>query len=165
MENNFENNILELQSPLYRFALKLTENKDEANDLFQETYLKALSNKDKFKKDSNISSWTFTIMKNIFINEYRIKQKSYTINDFTDNNFFLDSTIKELPLKPDELIQIKEINKEIELLSKEKKQPFMMYVSGYKYREIAEELNKKIGTIKSRIFFAKKELIETLNEY
>jgi RNA polymerase sigma-70 factor (ECF subfamily) len=161
----FNHQLINLESKLERFALSLTSNSDEAKDLLQETYLKALSNRDKFVGYSNLKAWAFTIMKNTFINNYRKQQKENTHNDNTKNQYFINLTKDVAATRPDSEYSIIEINKQIEKLPTEFKQPFKMFLSGFKYKEIAEKLDLKIGTVKSRIFFTRKKLMESLKDY
>ncbi|MFP3859356.1 MAG: sigma-70 family RNA polymerase sigma factor [Bacteroidales bacterium] len=161
----FNHQLIDLEDKLERFAMSLTSNREEAKDLLQETYYKALANRDKFIGYSNLKAWTFTIMKNTFINNYRKKQKENTHNDQTENNFFINQSEDQTPIRPDSEYSIIEINKKIEDLPNEFKIPFKMFLSGYKYKEIAEKLELKIGTVKSRIFFTRKKLSEKLQGY
>src|SRR6056297_3306849 len=161
----FNQQLIELEDKLERFAMSLTSDHEEAKDLLQETYYKALANRDKFVGYSNLKAWTFTIMKNTFINNYRKKQKENTHNDHTENDYFLNQSQDKAPVKPDSEYSIIEINKKIEELPDEFKVPFKMFLSGFKYKEIAEQLELKIGTVKSRIFFTRKKLSEKLEAY
>lgn len=161
----FNHQLIDLEDKLERFAMSLTSNREEAKDLLQETYYKALANRDKFIGYSNLKAWTFTIMKNTFINNYRKKQKENTHNDQTENNFFINQSEEQTPISPDSEYSIIEINKKIEDLPNEFKIPFKMFLAGYKYKEIAEKLELKIGTVKSRIFFTRKKLSEKLQGY
>lgn len=161
----FNSQLIKLETKLERFALSLTSNPEEAKDLLQETYLKALSHRDKFVGYSNLKAWAFTIMKNTFINQYRKKQKENTHNDATKNSYFLNLTKENSITGPDSEYSIMEINKQIENLPDDFKQPFKMFLSGFKYKEIADKLDLKIGTVKSRIFFTRKKLMESLEDY
>ncbi|OFX27613.1 MAG: RNA polymerase subunit sigma [Bacteroidetes bacterium GWA2_31_9b] len=161
----FNHQLISLESKLSRFAMSLTSDKEEAHDLLQETYLKALSNRDKFIGYTNLKAWAFTIMKNTFINNYRKHKKENTHNDATKNNYFMNISRDIAPEKPDTEYFTKEILKQIDILPIEFKQPFNMFLSGYKYKEIADELDLKIGTVKSRIFFTRKKLMDTLKDF
>jgi RNA polymerase sigma-70 factor (ECF subfamily) len=145
--------------------MSLTYNREEAQDLLQETYLKALSHRDKFVGYTNLKAWAFTIMKNTFINNYRKRQKENTHNDTTKNLYFLNLSRELSPTRPDKEYTTYEITREIDSLPEEFKKPFTMFLSGYKYKEIAEGLNLKIGTVKSRIFFTRKKLMESLKDF
>jgi len=161
----FNTQLISLESKLSRFAMSLTSDKEEAQDLLQETYLKALSHRDKFIGYTNLKAWAFTIMKNTFINNYRKQQKENTYSDTTKNNFFINNSRDIAPEKPDTEYFTQEILKHIENLPDEFKNPFNMFLSGFKYKEIADELDLKIGTVKSRIFFTRKRLMETLKDF
>ena len=157
----FQNELITLQESLRRFAFKLTENTDNANDLLQSTNLKALTYRNRFKDNTNLKAWTFTIMKNTFINIYRKAIKQNTTFDMSDSQFLMNS--KSENYGPDSQYSHNEINIEIERLDNSFRIPFQMHTSGYKYKEIAEKLNLNLGTVKSRIFFSRKKLIRQLS--
>lgn len=154
----FQNRLDQLASVLNNFAYNLTKNTEDAKDLFQETAFRALSNRDKFKPGTNFKAWLFTIMKNIFINNYRKKVKANTIQDSTNNLFYINSGDKEIQNKGDSNIMIDELQNMIDSLDHSLRIPFVMHYEGYKYQEVSDYLNLPLGTVKSRIFFARKEL-------
>lgn len=154
-----------MQQHLEYFARKLTNNEDDAQDLLQETFLKALTFKDKFVESTNLKAWLFTIMKNIFINNYRRNVRARTIIDTTDNLYHLNNTTNQGPITPDSRMSEKEILEEIQNLSDDQRIPFEMHTQGFKYKEIAEELDISIGTVKSRIFFTRKKLMGSLKDF
>ena len=162
---DFTQNLLGMQTELHRFALKLTADREEADDLLQETSLKALDNEDKYTPDTNFKGWMYTIMRNIFINNYRRTVRDQTFVDHTDNLFHLslpqDSGFESTEGNYD----LKEIRKIVNTLPKEYRIPFSMYVSGFKYREIAEKLGLPLGTVKSRIFFTRQRLQMELKDF
>lgn len=147
-----------LKDMLRSFAYNLTKNQEEAKDLFQETAFRALSNKDKFRPNTNFKAWVFTIMKNIFINNYRKRTKANTIIDSTDNLYFLNSGSHTIVNGGYRKILMDELKDLIAQLDEGTRVPFLMYFHGYKYQEIADHLSLPLGTVKSRIFFARKEL-------
>ena len=149
-------------SSLNSFAYNLTKNFEEAKDLYQETAYRALTNRDKFNPGTNFKAWLFTIMKNIFINNYRKKVKSSTIIDNTENLYFLNSGSVSIDNEAGQNILLEELETMIARLDDSIRIPFMMHYVGHKYQEIAEELDLPLGTIKSRIFFARKELKEMI---
>lgn len=155
---DFNNSFNKMASVLQSFAYNLTKNSDESKDLFQETAFRALKNKDKFVPGTNFKAWLFTIMKNIFINNYRKKMKANTIKDNTNNLYFINSGSKSISNDGDSNIMMEELNGMIDDLDISLKDPFMMHFNGYKYQEIADQLDLPLGTVKSRIFFARKEL-------
>lgn len=152
----FQNELISIQDCLMRFAYSLTSDNEDAKDLLQSTNLKALAYCNQYKDNTNLKAWTFTIMKNTFINIYRKAIKQNTTYDINDNLFLMN--IKSENNIPDSQYSQNEINKKIEELDDNFRIPFQMHTSGYKYKEIAEKLNLNLGTVKSRIFFSRKKL-------
>ena len=151
------------QSQVLRpFAISLTRDKESANDLYQETMYKALSNIDKYQIGTNLRSWLYTIMRNIFINDYRKKkrQPSVSTDEIAVNNRLEFSTTNASL----NILERKEIEQAVYLLQPIFRTAFVLYVEGYKYHEIADILNEPLGTIKSRIHFARKTLKEQSNK-
>jgi RNA polymerase sigma-70 factor (ECF subfamily) len=155
---DFQSQFDQLTRVLQGFAYNLTKNREEAKDLYQETAFRALSNRDKFTPGTNLKAWLLTIMKNIFINNYRKKVKSNTIIDSTDNQFLINSGRNTIENDAESQILIDEITEMISNLDDSLKVPFEMHRLGYKYQEIADKLRLPLGNVKSRIFFARKEL-------
>lgn len=147
------------------FAVNLTRDTEAANDLYQETLYKALANQEKYNAGTNIKAWLFTIMRNIFINNYRRKAKQKTIFDNTPNDYLINLKQATVSNDAESDMRIKEIKKAIQQLPEIFKTPFLLYFDGYKYNEIAEVLNEPLGTIKSRIHFARKLLKEQINRF
>jgi len=162
---DFEAKLLSLQDNMFNFAYSLTLNRDEAKDLLQETTLKVLNNEEKFVDDTNFKGWVLTIMKNIFINNYRKVLRDQTMVDHTDNLYYLNIPKESGFETPEGSYAIGEINKCINSFTDEYRLPFSMHVAGFKYHEIAEKMNLPIGTVKSRIFFARQRLQESLKDY
>ncbi len=158
----FNYRLSDLTSMLQTFAYNLTKNSEEAKDLYQETAYRALANRDKFRPGTNFKAWMFTIMKNIFINNYRRKVKANTIIDTTDNQFYLNSGSHSVGNSAESEITLKELNELVAALDDNTRIPFLMHFEGYKYQEIADHLGLPLGTVKSRIFFARKELKEKI---
>ena len=148
---------------LHSFAYSLTKNVEDAKDLFQETAFRAMTNRDKFRPGTNFKAWLFTIMKNIFINNYRKKVKANTIMDSTDNMHYINSGSQIVRNDAGSNILMEELNGMIDHLDDSLKVPFIMHYEGFKYQEIADELELPLGTVKSRIFFARKELKEKIH--
>jgi RNA polymerase sigma-70 factor (ECF subfamily) len=161
----FNNSLLEMKSNLQRFAMSLTSDRDTALDLVQDTYLKAITYKDKFIDYTNLKAWVFTIMKNTFINNYRRNVKENTIIDGTQDLYYINQPHDKGFISPESSFSENEIEKAIDSLSDEFRIPFRMHVDGYKYKEIADELGLKIGTVKSRIFFTRQKLMLILKDY
>jgi len=160
----FQQKILSFQDNMFHFALQLTANRDEAKDLLQETILKALNNEDKFVENTNFKGWILTIMRNIFINNYRKMISSQTIIDKSENLYHLNLPQDSGLDTPEGALNVQDITKAIDSLDKDMKEPFSMLIAGYKYDEIAEKLNLPLGTVKNRIFLARKILQEKLKE-
>ena len=163
--NTFRTNLLNLQSNLMSFAYQLTSDREAAADLLQDTTLKALDNEEKFTADSNFKGWVFTIMRNIFINNYRRNVRQATIVDTTDDLYHLNTSQESALETPEGSLSVKEITAVLNTFDDEFRIPFNMHVAGYKYSEIAEELGLPVGTVKSRIFFARKRLREQLADF
>ena len=160
----FDNQLVDLEKGLERFASKLTANHEDARDLVQETFLIALKSREQFRAPSNLKAWTFTILKNTFINNYRKSVKQNTTLDRSKDMYFLSNTKGPAALNPDAGISVDEINKKIQSLEYRLRIPLKMLMSGYKYKEIAEEMNLNIGTVRSRIFLSRKKLMKALVE-
>ncbi len=156
---------MKLQDNLLNFAYKLTSNRDDAYDLLQDTTLKALDNEEKYADNTNFKGWVFTIMRNLFINNYRRNSRAATIVDTTDNLYHLNLSQDSGLESPEESYGAQEITAAIGEFTDEYRIPFSMHVAGYKYSEIAEEMNLPLGTVKSRIFFARKKLQERFSNY
>lgn len=162
---NFQTKLLDLQSNLLNFAYMLTSNRDDAYDLLQDTTLKVLDNEDKYVDNVNFKGWVFTIMRNIFINNYRQSVRNATLVDTTDNLYHLNLSQDSGLETPEGSYCVSEITEAINNFSDEFRIPFSMHVSGYKYEEIAEYTGLPVGTIKSRIFTARKRLRERFSDY
>lgn len=158
----FTHQIISYQNRLKRFAYSLVSDRDEALDLVQETYLKAISYREKLSDYSNLRVWVMTIMKNIFINNYRRKNKG---RDIINEKMAIAKDLDSGFESTESYYTQNEINKSVESLNEELKKPFIMYVNGFKYREIADDLNINIGTVKSRIHTARQRLMENLKDF
>ena len=160
----FNTQFKNLSSMLQAFAYNLTKNTEDAKDLFQETAYRAMTNRDKFHPGTNLKAWLFTIMKNIFINNYRKKVKANTIMDSTENLFYINSGATTISNAGDSNIMVKELTQMVDSLEESIRIPFMMHYQGFKYQEIADHFDLPLGTVKSRIFFARKELKELVKK-
>lgn len=162
---NFQSKLLELQGNLLNFAYLLTSNHDDAYDLLQDTTLKALANEEKYVDNTNFKGWVFTIMRNTFINNYRQVIRSATVLDHTDDLYRLNMAGESGVESPEESVALGEISDAINSFADDYRVPFTMHVAGYKYNEIAAKMNLPLGTVKSRIFFARKRLQGMLKDY
>ena len=166
MDNNtFSERLMGLQSNLLNFAYTLTLNRDDAQDLLQDTTLKALDNQDKYVDNVNFKGWVFTIMRNIFINNYRRIVRNNTMVDKSEDLYHLNLPQESGFSTPECSYNVKEITKAINQFSDEYRIPFTMHIAGFKYNEIAEKMNLPLGTVKSRIFFARQKLQSQLKDY
>jgi RNA polymerase sigma factor (sigma-70 family) len=154
-----------LRGTLQTFTRRFTNDREESHDLVQDTMLKALIYKDKFRQDTNLKGWLFTIMRNTFINNYRRTQRARTSNDTTKDLYFLNVEEEHTFNRPQESMEFKEIWRNVNDIKEELLIPFKMYTSGYKYHEISEHLSIPIGTVKNRIFHARKEIQKRLQGY
>lgn len=161
----FKKKLLGLQGNLLNFAYQLTTSREEAQDLLQDTTLKALNNESKFVDNVNFKGWVFTIMRNIFINNYRKVVRSATVIDQTEDLYHLNLPQESGLDTPEGALAAGEISAAINSFSDDYRIPFSMHVAGYKYNEIAEKMNLPLGTVKSRIFFARRRLQEMLKDY
>ncbi len=161
----FSQLLLQNSEYLKPFAVTLTKDQETAKDLLQETMFRALSNQEKYSVGTNIKAWLYTIMRNIFINNYRRKSKQNTIFDNSPNDFLLDYNQSAVANEAESNMRIKYINTAIHNLPGIFKQPFMLYFEGYKYHEIADMLEEPLGTIKSRIHFARRLLKAQINKH
>jgi RNA polymerase sigma-70 factor (ECF subfamily) len=160
----FNTRMMTHQSTLKYYALSLTRNEEEAKDLVQETFFKVLSNREKYRNDTNFKAWMFTILKNTFINNYNKLSSQKTIHDDSEDEYLIRNTQVD-DITPDSEFGASEIYRVLNNLEDEYRIPFQNFLNGYKYHEIAEQMNLPIGTIKSRIYFARKKLTEKLIDF
>lgn len=161
----FDKELINAQSELRIIAYRLTANKEKAEDLVQETFLRVLDNREKYKDDTNFKGWIFKIMKNIFINEYRKESHKADIINF-ENKASITEYYNEFEcINIEHYLYNKEIHGILNELKRYHKRPFLLYISGYKYHEIAQLLNIPIGTVKSRIYSTKQLLKKQLRDF
>lgn len=153
----FNKQLAALNSRLFLNALRLSGNKENAKDLMQETVMRAFSRRDKFKEGTNFKAWTFTIMKNCFINDFRKRRNWRKVVFSIDDNMqiVMDQPVGNLT---DAVVMMKELRNILDELSEANRIPFELHFDGFGYLEIAEQLDIPLGTVKSRIFFARKKL-------
>ncbi len=163
--SQFQKKLLGMQENMMNFALMLTANREDAQDLLQETSLKVLDNREKYVDNRNFKGWVLTVMRNIFINNYHRVLRTQTVVEQDVDLYNLHVTNDSSFDTPDGTCQLQEITGAIDALNEELKAPFSMYVSGYRYHEIAEALHIPLGTVKSRIFFARQELKTKLRDF
>ena len=156
----FEKEILELEDNLSRYAYSLTTNRDDAKDLVQETFFKALNNQDKFNEHTNIKAWVYTIMKNTFINDYRRRSKRQSLFSEDVHEYVINNRPGDMG--PEQEFGFRELTSIVNDLEPEFRIPFQMHDNGFKYQEIAEELGLHLGTVKCRIHVSRKKLMEKI---
>ena len=165
IQNQIQDQLDRISNSLRAFSLKLTGNNVDAEDLYQDTALRIITNADKYNPGTNFKAWAVTIMRNIFINNYRKKVRRNMIIDQTPNNYYLNSGDKSVSNEGETNVAYSELLKMVNSLPEDFRKPFIMAFQGYKYDEIAEELGSPLGTIKSRIFFARKKLQKLYNNF
>lgn len=162
--NNFLQNFNSCSSYLKGFAMKLTRDKFAADDLFQETALSAFKNQDKFQNQTNMKAWLSTIMKNSFINLYRKNKRRSEVQDFSTEDYLINSSKDSIENEGEMNINIAEIISIIDSLDEGYRKPFLMAYQGYQYDEIQEAMgNLPMGTVKSKIHHARRILKEQIN--
>lgn len=154
----FNHNLAQIQNLLFAFAMKLTySNREDANDLYQETVMRAFASKDRFQEGTNFKAWVTTIMRNCFINEYRKRRTRNQVEQPLEDNveFAVRQAVRN---DSGTIIMMKELRVMLDSMDDAHRVPFEMFFNGFEYQEIAEELDLPMGTVKSRIFFARKKM-------
>ena len=152
------------QKPLWQSAFYLTKNEDDASDLTQSVFLKALCNFEKFTDSTNLGGWLYTIMRNLFINQCRSADQVRISRSDKEYETAPNDLMYGTSESADSRCTMQDIEHAVDILNKEYSIPFRMYVSGYKYQEIADKMNIPLGTVKSRIFIARKKAQAYLTE-
>jgi RNA polymerase sigma factor (sigma-70 family) len=158
----FNHQIISFRNGLQRYAYSLVSDRDDASDLVQETYLKAFLYREKLVDYSNLKAWIISILRNIFINNYRRRKKS---REILNDEIAVMKDLEQGFESTETYYTENELNKALAQLNNELKLPFIKYIDGFKYREIADEMGINIGTVKSRIFTARKQLMESLHDF
>lgn len=154
----------QFEALLYSFAYQLTKNEEDAQDLLQETAFKAFKYRNMYQPQTNLRAWLMTIMRNTFINNYRQRKRRQVLNDQTDNQYFINSGTQVVHNEGETNVTLDEIQQIIDQLEDWMKIPFLLHYQGYKYDEIAQKLDIPLGTVKSRIFFARKRLQQAVRK-
>lgn len=159
----FNQQLLGLRQQLYYFALGLTKDRDNALDLVQESILRAITFRDKFRENTNFKAWVYTIVKNTFINGHRRNKRTRLLMDSVERE--REQVVKvQTPASVEARVKRSEIERSLERLDEAFRTPFLMHFEGYKYHEIAEHMGIPIGTVKSRIHQARQRLQESLTD-
>lgn len=161
----FTYNLSKVSKSLKPFAVRLTKDGEDANDLLQDTLLKAFTNRDKYTDGTNLKAWLYTIMKNTFITNYQRMMRKNTFIDTTDNLHYINTLNNSTDNEAYSTFVMDDINNAVDALEEAYRTPFMLHFRGFKYHEIAERLRLPIGTVKNRIHIARKELKDKLHVY
>ena len=154
----FTQEINKLENLLFSFALRLTRNHQDAQDLMQETSMRAYRHRDKFTMGTNFKSWVSTIMRNTYINRYRKEKSRKHVNQPIETFTFALENTSAIPNQGEHDMRLKELNRMMSTIGEIYSVPFLMFYRGYEYKEIAAHLNIPIGTVKSRIFLARQKM-------
>lgn len=166
MENlTLNNEICNQRSCLEVLAKRFTNDLEYADDLVQETLIKAIQYHKMYKQGTNLRGWLYTIMKNTFINGYRKAVKESAIIASSGDFYAFQLLRSAANNQGENKLMMEDINKALKVLKPEYSRPFLRYFEGYRYREIAEELGIPIGTVKTRIRLAKQVLQAQLKMY
>lgn len=153
-----------LENLLFAYALRLTRNYEDARDLVQETTLRAYKNRHTFREGTNFKSWVTTIMRNTYINRYRKMQKRKDVNASVDNFLYAVENKAATANGGEARMHFQELKDKLALVKEIYRVPFLMFYRGYEYREISAHLNIPVGTVKSRIYLARKRLKQLIGE-
>lgn len=153
----FQNN----KNKFFGFAMKLTKNMMDAEDLMQEAFIKAYRSKDKFQPGTNFNAWFNSIIKNTFISDLRKKIVRNVVSEPVESINIIDKNL-HLTEKATSNMEYENFDRILQTLNEDQKIPFSMHLEGFLYEEISDILNVPIGTIKSRIFYAKNYLRKAL---
>jgi RNA polymerase sigma factor (sigma-70 family) len=156
--DHFASDLVKMQEQLFYYALQLTEDREDAMDLVQETSYKALKNKKRLHNDDHIRAWLYTILKNTYINYLRSSQYRQLVYDTDELSEYAEKNVDRRNILPDEILLKKELRELVGRLPGVYEKPIQMLLSGYSYKEIAQQMDIPIGTVKSRIHLGKKQI-------
>ena len=159
----FQQHLLSLRQQLFYFALSLTRDRETAQDLLQESMLRALTYREKFQDNTNFKAWLYTIMKNTFINDHRKGKRTDALMGRVENEQLRASRVATAA-STESAVKLREITSSLARLDDCFREPFRMHHDGFKYHEIADRLGIPIGTVKSRIHQARHRLIDMLSD-
>ena len=160
---------------LYRTALRMTRSPADAEDLVQETYLRAFRSLHQFSEGTNLRAWLFRILTNTYINEYRKRQRRPTntslddIEEFYLYDHLVDSGVQPGEERPEDIVMERlttdDVSTAIDGLPEEFRQVVVLAdVEGFAYREIADIVGIPVGTVMSRLFRARRRLRVQLHD-
>ena len=171
---DFEAAAMPFVDALYNTAYRMTRNPEDAEDLVQETYLKAYRYYDKFEEGTNFKAWLFKIMKNTFINNYRKRQQSPAFSDFADIEESFESQVNEDTVRqiknPEEELLENVLDQDVQLALDRLPPDYRMVVvladlEGFSYKEIADILEVPVGTVMSRLYRGRRLLEAAMLEF
>jgi RNA polymerase sigma-70 factor (ECF subfamily) len=170
---NFEAAAMPFVDALYNTAFRMTRNAEDAEDLVQETYLKAYKYYDKFEVGTNFKAWLFKIMKNTFINNYRKRQQSPPQSDFADIEESFESQVVDEARRikdPEEELLEGVLDEDLQRAIDELPPDYRMVVlladlEGFSYKEIADILEVPVGTVMSRLYRGRRLLEAAMLKY
>lgn len=157
-KDNFNQEFSKVTRYLRGFAFQLTKDSHLAEDLYQDTAMQVYRHKDNFREGTNMKAWSGVIMRNTFINQYRRKKRRGEVFDSSESSYIINGKKDKIGNAGEGNILYRELMVLVEKLEEGLKQPFVMAYEGYRYEEIAQQMHLPIGTVKSRIFQARKRL-------
>ncbi|TCD11017.1 RNA polymerase sigma factor [Pedobacter frigidisoli] len=164
-ELQFSAMIKEHSPSLRSHAIRYTKNEDDADDLVQDTMIKAIRFYKNFQEGTNIKGWLFVIMRNTFINDHRKNTRKKALITQTDEISSQDLVVSASDNKATGTFIMGDIQKALASIPSVYSTPFTRYFEGHKYQEIADEFGIPIGTVKTRIHMAREMLKKYLKNY
>ncbi|GIV33932.1 MAG: RNA polymerase sigma factor [Chitinophagales bacterium] len=162
--DNFEKEVIQSRPILYQQALGLLRDAEKARDIVQDTVLKALANRDRFRNGTNLRGWLYVILKNTFINQYNRQSRHPIHYSDTYSDAFQQTYQRTDWNQGVGKLKMEYIQQALDNLEEKLSVPFRMHFEGYRYEEIAEALNLPLGTVKTRIHKAREMLQKKLAE-
>jgi RNA polymerase sigma-70 factor (ECF subfamily) len=171
---DFEAAAMPFIDALYNTAYRMTRNSEDAEDLVQETYLKAYRYYDKFEEGTNFKAWLFKIMKNTFINNSRKRQQAPALSDFADIEESFESQVSEDVARqiknPEEEFLENVLDEDVQRALDKLPPDYRMVViladlEGFSYKEIADILEVPVGTVMSRLYRGRRLLEAAMLEF
>ncbi|KLT66714.1 sigma-70 family RNA polymerase sigma factor [Pedobacter sp. BMA] len=150
---------------LHSNALRFTQDDDEAKDLVQETLLKGVRFCHKFDEGTNVKAWLYVIMKNTYINSYRQAKRRQEVIQVDDEISSANLMSSASTNSGESTFVMNDIEKAMQSIPENYRIPFQRYFEGYKYEEIAVQMNIPLGTVKTHIHQARHLLKKYLNKY
>ena len=165
LQTDFNNELCLHKDGLFSFAMSFTKDSEDAADLVQDTMIKAIRCAKNFQEGTNLRAWLYTILRNTYINSYRRKLRVRAMITVTDDISADQLQLSATNNKGENICTKDDIDKAIAKLQPCYSVPFLKFFEGYKYHEIADELNIPIGTVKTRIHLARGILKRHLRMY